>query len=189
MMFRFIAVAGAVALFAAACGSGTDDVAMLVDTDADSEDTPAGSDDGVNAAEAAWMAWAQCLRDNGLEVEDPVVDSDGNVEKQEVISDASDADTKEKGDKAGAACDQHLEGVTAGFAGKDGISAEEGDALLALAICLRKEGLDVDDPDMSTENPASAMFGDLKKRWEEPDVVAAREVCDFDAAFGGTDKK
>jgi len=73
-----------ISLLLVACVSGSDDVASLRTTGDTQAVEPA-----VDAAavlrddEAAMMAYTQCMRDQGIELLDPVVDADGNVQKPE----------------------------------------------------------------------------------------------------------
>ena len=105
----FIAFAACVAVFAVACGSDSGDVATLEET-AGAAEVDTVTEDAIADVETAWMALAQCLRDNGLEVKDPVVDSKGLVQKPEPVEEAET--TKGQLKKAYEVCGGLIEGVT-----------------------------------------------------------------------------
>ena len=120
-------------LLAAACSSGASDTGVA---------SLEGGDAGVQAQEAdtasvsqedAVMAFTVCLRDEGLDVEDPVVDDQGNLRPPR-IRDLSEVDRENAG-AAFEACASHLEGVTFGLESED--RTEREDELLAFAACAR----------------------------------------------------
>jgi DNA-binding winged helix-turn-helix (wHTH) protein len=75
----------AIGLILVACGSDPDDVPSLRTTgDTQVPESTADAADKVRDNEAAMMAFTQCLRDQGIEVYDPVVDSEGNVQKPQL---------------------------------------------------------------------------------------------------------
>ena len=73
-----------IGLVLAACGSASDDVPSLRDVQ-DAQPVDAEATDRAPDNEAAMMAFTECLREQGIEVYDPVVDADGNVEKPEFV--------------------------------------------------------------------------------------------------------
>lgn len=178
-----ITMVAATALFAIACGLESDDVASLEAADAPEEVT----EDATADVETAWMAFTECLRDNGLDVEDPVVDANGLVQKPEPIGDTG----LKKKDlyEAYEACDALLVGVTIEIKKGEVDTTEYIDGLLELAECLRGQGIDVDDPDVSAEKPGLDIGAVVKKDWESPAMQKAREACDVEAAFGGVKGK
>jgi hypothetical protein len=168
--------------------------------------TAAGSDDGVASlgdssttttvaeeasAEEAAIAFTECMRENGVEMEDPTVDADGNV----IPGRPSDLPEPDQGDgpAAGAIgedlraafeeCGDLLEGTAFGFTVED--QAELEDQLLALAECLRDQGLDVADPDLSGGPDIESdeggggirSTGPLGIDFQDPEVQAALEQC------------
>ena len=155
-----LALATGTALMLSACGGGDDTadadalpVVENIDTDGDvavSDDTAFALSD-VPEDEAV-LEWAQCMRDNGVDIEDPTVDADGNVQLGAPTGDFN----PQSGDfqAAADACGDLLSGTTfAGAAGGlDGL--EEG--LVAFTTCLRDEGLDVGDVDLGSGPPAGA---------------------------------
>lgn len=182
------------ALVGAACGSGDDTEAeaapAIVIEGADSESAAAdGTTDDATATaaddEALALEFAQCMRDNGLpDFEDPTVDAQGGISfggGPNGGPDGVDPDDPAFAD-AFDACGDILEGASfLPGAGQD-ISEIE-DNLLAVAECLRDEGIDVDDPDLSggigpgsgVTSPAD-IFGENFNP-DDPATADAIEVC------------
>jgi hypothetical protein len=142
-----IAVAVIGILVLAACGSDSDDVPSLrTIEDTQSADPTPDAADSVRDNEARMMAFTQCLRDQGIDVLDPVVDADGNVEKPEFAEGVGY--NKEALGAAWEACAEHLEGFT--FEKERVDVSELVDQYVALATCMREKGYDVDDPTAET---------------------------------------
>jgi len=171
----FIAMAVISILILAACGSDSPDVPSLGATP-----TPVTAEEALDN-EARMMAFTQCLREQGIEVRDPVVDSEGNVDKPEFI----EGYDKEALGATWEACAEHLEGFT--FERKRVDMSEVVDQWVAIATCLRDKGYDVDDP---TAETLGQWLGDFKERidWKDPAAVADYEECSGDAGMGGTGK-
>jgi len=167
-----IAMVAAFGLVLAACGSGSADVASLDDT----EDTEKVGDeaDGFVDGEAAVLAFTQCMREQGIEYEDPVVDSDGYVQKPQLAEgvDLKKDDLTDKG--TWDACAEHLEGVT--FAGSRGDKTAAVDEFVELASCLRESGFDVDDPTVETLEIWLEAFR-AEFDFDDADAHAAYEAC------------
>jgi hypothetical protein len=88
------------------------------------------------------------------------------------------------------ACSEYLEGIALGFEGRD--TTEFQDTLLEYASCMRENGYDMPDPDLSGFQPGSGqgggggIFGGLEDR-SDPTFIAADEVCRdifVDSGFG-----
>jgi hypothetical protein len=184
-----IAVVVMSALILTACGSDSNDVATLKTT----ENTQVGAssveasalDDADPALdnEAMMMAFTQCLRDQGIDVLDPVVDAEGNVQKPQLVEGAEW--DKETMGPAFEACAEHLEGFT--FERKRADVSEVVDQYVALATCLRDKGYDVDDPTAETLGE----WGDDFKQainWDDPGAVADYEECSGETVGEGGGK-
>ena len=132
------------------------------------------------------MALTECLREQGLEVYDPVVDAEGNVQKPEFAEGVN-----AKGEDFGAAweaCSEHLEGLTFGKERADlGDQIDQLDQFLALATCLRDEGYDVDEPTAETLDQWMGAFKELFD-WKDPAAMADYGECAGDTGFGGGKK-
>jgi hypothetical protein len=156
----------AIGLLLAACGSAADDVPSL-------EATPtAVVEDEALDDEAAVMAFVQCMRDEGIEFKDPVVDSDGNVKQPEFVEGFSV--TREELAAPYEACFHHIEGLT--FGRERGDLSEQVDQFVVLATCLRGKGYDVDDPTAETLDQWGTDFR-VEFDWDDPDAMAAYETC------------
>ena len=156
----------ALGLLLAACGSATDDVPSL-------EATPtAVVEQETFNDEAAVMAFVQCMRDEGIEFKDPVIDSDGNVQQPEFVEGFTV--TQEELAAPYEACFHHIEGLTFGRERAD--TSAQVDQFVALATCLREKGYDVDDPTAETFKQWSIDFR-VEFDWDDPDAMAAYEEC------------
>ncbi len=168
-------------LLAAACsGSDSDSVVASLET------TPKTVQDGQPPSdeapaeepasdEEAILAFAACLRDEGLDVEDPTVDADGNLRPPRP-RDIEEVD-REMMRTAMEACSEYLENVAFGLDGED--QTERQDQLLEYAACMRDNGFDMADPDFSTMgNPGQGgggPFGALDR--DDPAFQKAQDAC------------
>jgi hypothetical protein len=163
-------------LVIAACGSDSEDVPSLRDVE---ETQPVDTDasDSVPDAEAAMMALTECLREQGIEVYDPVVDAEGNVGKPEFVEGIDEKEMWEAWEK----CEDHLKGVT--FEKKRVDVSEQVDQWVAIAACLRDGGYDLDEPTAETLDQWMNDFKDTIN-WDDPRQVADYEECSGDEAAG-----
>jgi hypothetical protein len=162
-------------LFAAACSS--DDSASGV-ASLDEESQSSSQEDAVDdsaSQEEAVMAFTVCLRDEGLEVEDPTVDDQGNLRPPR-LRDLESVD-REVAAAAFEACNSYLEDVTFGLEDED--RTEREDELLAFAACARENGYDMPDPDFSTPRTpgqgGGGPFGGIDR--DDPAFQAALASC------------
>lgn len=179
--FTVIAALLAFGLLAAACsGSDSDSgVASLeTQTDATQDLEPTSDDATVDqpvSDEEAILAFAACLRDQGLDVEDPTVDANGNLRPPRP-RDIGEGD-REMMRSAMDACSEHLENVAFGLDGAD--QTERQDQLLEYAACMRDNGFDMPDPDFSsTGTPGEGgggPFGAIDR--DDPAFETAQEAC------------
>ena len=132
--------------------------------------------------EQAILDLTSCLRDNGLDIEDPTVDASGNVDFGN-FGDLSEVDD-EVAEQALDACRDLLDGVTLGFADQIDFTAIE-DGLLEYAVCMRDNGFDLPDPDFSLDaffgggpdGEQQGPFGDIDP--DDPAFAAANEECEY----------
>ncbi len=182
IMFIAVGVIGAAisSVVLAACGSDSNDVATLRTTQDTQAEAPNSDDaDGTLDDEAMMMALTECLRDQGIDMLDPVVDAEGNVGKPVV---AEDIDAK--GEDFGAAweaCAGHFEGFT--FEKERVDMSEQIDAWVALATCLREKGYDVDDPTVGTLDQWGSDFK-AAINWDDSADVADYEECSGETVGG-----
>jgi hypothetical protein len=149
-----------------ACGSASDDVPSLGET------PTAVVEEETLGDEAKVMAFVQCMRDEGIEFQDPLVDSDGNVQAPELVEGFTV--TREELAEPYAACSHHLEGLS--FGRERGDVSERVDQLVALATCLRDKGYDVDDPTAETLDQWGADFR-VEFDWDDPEAKEAYDEC------------
>jgi hypothetical protein len=180
---RIVPLLLAVGLLVAAC-SGTDSdagVASLEDESASEQSQDAAIDSA--SQEDAVMAFTVCLRDKGLDVEDPIVDDQGNLRPPR-LRDIADLDRDVVG-TAFEACNEYLDEVAFGLDSED--RTEREDELLVFAACVRENGYDMPDPDFSTpRSPGSGgggPFGGLDR--EDPAFQAALAACSDVFGAGG----
>ena len=178
MQYRSSAFLLAIVLFAVAACSGdsaVDGVASLESTAPAAETTAAPAEPVVEGEQAA-LDFAQCMRENGVEMGDPTVDADGNLQLPPIEFAASPDVDQEAAmaemDATFAKCEQHLEGAVFG-ASNPSSDVEFEDALIEYAGCMREQGIDMPDPDFSSG--MIQLGGDTPGEIEE--FEAAHEEC------------
>ena len=158
-----------IALAGAACS--TDNSAEVASLTAD---VPTSTDGGASG-EDPLLAFAACMRENGLDdFEDPIVGPDGKVEFPNKASSKSEDDFKTAFDVCGAL----LEGTVLEASKTDADTAEAVDNLVEFAQCMRVAGFDMPDPD------ASGQFQEFEK--DSPDFDAAYEQCANELGASGS---
>lgn len=179
-------LATVLALLAASCSSDSESpqIASLESgTENALEDSEAAEADPIAETEEAMLAFSQCLRDQGIDIGDPTIDADGNVQLAPVVI-APEGETAgpdegiEEMDRAMSACGEHLE-VIAGTPG-DLDDTEFEDNFLAYAQCMRDEGIDMPDPDFSSPG----LIGELDIEIND-EYIAADTACRHHLAFRG----
>ncbi len=191
-MRRLWMIGLALALVAAACSDGDDEVSatpevvVAGDTSADSgSDDDAGTSDGASADGAASsdeeqaLEFVQCMRDNGVDLPDPTVEADGSVNLTppggpggggiDLDNDATQAAFEE--------CSDRLDGAS--FLPTDDDLTDIEDQLLDVAQCLRDQGIDVDDPDLSAGFGGGGNGGPFGPGFDpdDPATAAALDAC------------
>ena len=187
-------------------GNTTGEESLGVEEATDEEfaepDDPAAVPEDLSDEERL-LAFAECMRENGVDFPDPVVEADGTVTfgfrpggggggLQRLGEIGRDPDTP----AARAACEGLIEGLAFG-PGQGGFDLIElQDTLLEFAQCMRDNGVDMGDPDLSRFGPGGndddqpgGPFGAIDVN--DPDFAAAFEVCQQQlpqaggARFGG----
>jgi hypothetical protein len=202
-MRRIAMLTVVVAVIGAACSGGgaNDDVLSVEDLEqpvspdaealgvggSEPDEPPAGT--GTGDQEEAMLAFTQCMREQGIDIADPEVGSDGELRLGRPNAATID---REAVRAARDECSDLLEGVTLGFRDVDQTALQ--DALVEYAACMRENGYDMPDPDLSGfgagppgENGAGrGIFGGTLDQ-DDPAFQAADEVCRpifTDAGFG-----
>jgi hypothetical protein len=168
----------AVALSACSPSGGSPSVASLESGFGSVQDgTDAIDGDTIAASEEAMLAFTQCLRDQGIDIGDPTVDADGNLQLPPIEfaaqSDGTDLEPQiSEFEELVTPCEKLLAGIVA--TGSSQGAAEFEDALLEYAQCMRANGVDMPDPDLSPGG------GVIDLGIEDPDdeaFAAADEQC------------
>lgn len=192
-MKRILMLVAVLALVATACGGTADaDEGVASLDDSQTLDLVDPIDDPEPSEEEALLAFTQCLRDNGLDVDDPTVDAEGNLRLSRPNNAGEQTQSsREEFRAAREACSDRLEGVTLGFQDVDQTELE--DQLLEFAMCMRENGYeDMPDPDLSNVGTpgqgGGGPFGQLDR--DDPAFQAAAEQCQdilagFDRGAGG----
>lgn len=178
-------------MLAAACsGDGSDVGVASLESDTDAVEDLA-TDQSNNPAEEpmsdeeAVLAFAVCLRDEGIEVEDPTVDANGNVlppRPRDIAAEDRDAMRT-----AFERCSEYLDNVAFGLDDED--REEREDQLFEYAACMRDNGYDMPDPEFSSPRTPGqggvegGPFGALDR--SDPAFATAQEVC-ADVFSGGS---
>lgn len=197
---RFMAVLIGLLMVLGACGSGDAGAEGVASLDGQSSDVVAAGDEAGQPAEEAeteteitqeeaLLAFAQCMRENGADMEDPTVDADGNLVfgrfGGQEPGQVSDEDREARG-AAREACSAELEGAALGFREVDQTALQ--DNLLAFAQCMRDNGYEeMEDPDFTAFGAGGegggGPFGDIDA--SDPEFNAAQDACsDIIAGFG-----
>lgn len=178
-----------------ATGTAVDDTAADVIGAGETEADTTTGDDGASAEEInelteeeRLLEFAQCMRDNGVDFPDPVVEADGTIafglrpgsgsgqDGEGLQAIGRDPDLP----AARAACSGIIEGLALGPGAQsfDETRVELTDRLLEFAQCMREHGVDIADPDPNVFSPGGGggrPFGGLDL--DDADVSAAFEVC------------
>lgn len=169
----------AVAAVASGCGSSSsseDGVAAL-----DDAPTTTGEEQGSSGAaeedpEEAALDWARCMRERGIDVPDPEVDGDGRIQIRPGAG-------RRLGDVDSDAFREAQEACGTPFGDNGGPPAlsedereEMQETFLEYAACMRKNGIDMPDPDFS-RGGVGLVFGSEDVDPESESFRDAQEIC------------
>ncbi len=183
---RSIAAIGALALLGSACGGDTSEEAAPLIVVEGVEDTgeaaAADSDTGAAAAgtdEEQALAFADCMRSEGIDFPDPEVDAVGSVNFGFGNGGGDAARTFARDDdfaEAREACGDLIDGASFLRSADDLTELE--DTFLAAAECLRDEGIDVGDPDFGGGGAGGGGPFGADFDADDPATAAAIEACE-----------
>ena len=147
---RAATVAGALVLSTglAACGgdgSGSGAEVASLGTDGETDDSTGSTDSASDAPtdpEEAMLAYAECMRDHGIDMPDPTFEEGGGV----AIEATGKAPEMKKFEKADTACQPLMENVKRDVDIDPEQQAEMREQMLDYAECMRGEGIDMPDP-------------------------------------------
>ena len=140
-LLRFLAPVAVMMAFTSACGSDpktATDVPSLNGTKSSGSVTTTTID-----PEEAVQKFVACLREQGLEIADPKVGSDGQVDMRSIFENADIQPGSDDFRAAQEKCGSLL--ANAGFGPSEESQKARQEAMLAFTSCLRKEGLEVGD--------------------------------------------
>ena len=141
------------------------------------------------------LRFADCMREHGVDFPDPIVEADGTVQFGFRPGAGGGGRLQELGrdpdlPAARQACEDLLEGLSFGPGSGNFDTTELQDTLLEFARCMRANGVDMGDPDLSNfgpggedDGPGGGPFGGAVD-FRDPDVVAALEVCQEEVNIG-----
>jgi hypothetical protein len=134
-----------VALVAMACGgSGGLGVASLESADpGGNADAPPGP--SIDPEEAA-LAFAQCMRDHGIDMPDPQVDTNGRMRITIGAGGGIGEIDRDQMQAAMESCRELMPGGGLGGPGGRELTPEDQDKILAFTECMREHGVDMSDP-------------------------------------------
>lgn len=184
-MKKTIALAVLLAMTVVACGGDGDAAGGVASIDDQAAVTTTAPDQAAAAEEAA-LEFTECLRDEGLDVDDPVFDENGSWDFRSQLG-MSQGRPDEATRAALDVCRPFLEGVVTSFEREDLTEFE--DDLLAFAQCMRDEGIDWPDPDLTAIGSGGGEgggrpFGDSGIDMEDPEVQTAIDACRVEFSFG-----
>lgn len=163
-----LAISGLLAagLLWAGCG-GSDDSGVAVAGGGSTATSPTTTTASVDR-ETALINFSKCMRTDGgvPDFPDPQPDANGELQLPRG-GQANDPAALQDGFEK---CSQHIEGV---LNTSPEAQSDIADAQLAVAKCMREEGVDIADPDPNQVGPGA--FGDVD--FSDPDVQAALEKC------------
>jgi hypothetical protein len=179
-----------------ACGGGDDDDASDVaslDEGSATTDTTTDSSGDSNTSEAdreqALLDYAQCMRDHGIDMEDPQMSTE---EGGGVLIQQGDSGVDPESDKfqeADEACRPILDDAMGEVEVDPEQQAEMQEQLLEFAQCMRDHGIDMQDPtfgedgrvEIQAKAPSGGGGGDPR---DDDDFQAAQEECNQEVGMG-----
>ena len=169
------AVVGTTLVMATACGGGaggSGGVATLGEEPDGSDARGARTDQGEESFEEALLAFARCMREQGIDMPDP--EPGGRGGGMVLIGPGSPADGAD-GDFAAAEkeCGHLMEGLEPDLS--PGERDRMQDEMLAFARCMRERGIDVPDPEPGGGMRMAIGEGGVDPR--DPEFQAAEKAC------------
>ena len=191
-----IYLAFSVLFFASACLSSAQSdvgVAKVIDSTSELpiESKTQYSDTSENTDEKAATLFASCMRNNGFDMADPELNSDGTVRWGNFKESLDVGGFNLKNDKSSVAyeeCSPLLERITLADEKNAEDEIEMQDKLLSFAQCLRDNGLEVQDPDFSkgSRSAMKPIVEDIKG--SESRVEEISDLC-REQVYGASNKK
>jgi hypothetical protein len=184
-----VLLTGAVAL--AACGGGSSGSGAVASLSGKSSKSASGSSSKQSTASlrTQLLAYAKCMRDNGVDFPDPQFDSNGQPQfNRQNGGSFADLRNNPSFAKARTACESKRPDFAGQFQLTPEQQAQARTSLLKFAKCMRSKGVDFPDPTFDANgrpqfdrnNPPGGAQGQNR---DDPTVRAARQACQ--KAIGG----
>ena len=164
---------------AAATPSGVatlDDPAATASPNASASPGGSAAPDASSDPEAAMLAFARCMREHGVDMPDPVVGANGGTSVT-----IGGNGTKGPDPKVMQAANEACKALMPKDFGPGGgeLTAEQKDAMLDFAKCMRDHGVEMADPDFSSGGFSIQIDGSGKSgpSPDDPAFKAADEAC------------
>lgn len=175
-LMRLTACVGLVLLSLTACGDSSDDGGGVASLSDDGGDSDATSDDTEQQA----LEWAQCMRDEGVDVPDPETDEDGNVQMGRIqVGPGGDIDPEAFQD-ATETC-----GNPPGREMSPQDQSAMQDAALEFAQCMRDKGYDFPDPTFNEDGGMMFQRGPGDDELDPNDPQVQDDMNECQEAFEG----
>ena len=118
------------------------------------------------------MEFTECLRKEGIPVNDPTVNPDGNIQLPELAE--GEKITREEWGEAYAVCGHLIEDLS--FEREANTNLERFEQFLRIATCLNENGYDVGEP---TAEKIQIWLTDFRVEfdWDDPEAVADYKEC------------
>jgi hypothetical protein len=136
-------------LLASACGSSGSDSSQVASLSTDGATGATTATTAPADSQEAWLAFAQCMRDNGVDMQDPTFDADGNLASGGIGPDSGVDMRDDAAQTAMTECGDLIADIGPG-GGNGGPQFDRTaiqDALNSFTECLRDNGVQVDDVD------------------------------------------
>ena len=177
-----LAVVALVAILTACTGApAAPSVASLDDPAATGDPGASPSASPITDPQEAFLAYARCMRENGIDMPDPIVITDGGGGVSVQVNGgtgSSPTESKEEFAEANEAC-EHLMADAGPNGPAASMSPEDFDKLLEFAQCMREHGIDMPDPQTGggfiTSTDDSGEGGKLPL--DDSEFEAANEAC------------
>ena len=193
-LFRLILATVAVVALVSACSGAANGpgVATLDDPSASGSPGASPAASALTPQDAA-LAYARCMRENGVDMPDPQVTT-GSGGEVKIDQQGGAPVSKEKMNAADMVC-RHFMAEAAPNGQGPAMSAEDQDKVLAFAKCMREHGIDMPDPDFTGGGFAIRVNGGSESGGtgpkEDPAFKTAEAACSSllpgKMGTGGTD--
>ena len=155
---------------ASGCGSAGSDNDGIATAGGSGGGGGAAGTSGPQDPEEAALAFARCMREHGVDIPDPSTDDNGMVQLGPGDGSAFGGGNQEVFEEAHEACKDLLPAIGGGPGGA--LSEEDKERMLQFAECMRDNGIDMPDPDFSSDGEGTIDLGEDSEQLE-----AAHKAC------------